>query len=128
METRDAELVYPSSTTGRTRMKRLPYSTRYFGAPLDSNPLLLPSRPKLTGGNRLKGCVSGKGGRGRGRARREQQRLTRQEETVDVLPIVAEGHLLLSKTDSIFSGADSIEGLEICLVDASEREVDIHSI
>lgn len=53
---------------------------------------------------------------------------TCEQEAVDVLAIVAEGHLLLSQSDRVFSSADSVKGLEVCFVDAPQREIDVDGI
>lgn len=54
--------------------------------------------------------------------------LTREEERVDVLAVVAEGHLLLAEADSVLASSDTVEALEVGLVNAAQREVEVDRV
>jgi len=55
-------------------------------------------------------------------------RLTGHHHRVHVLPIVTEGHPLLSKTNSVLARRDAVECLEVGLGDATQGEVDVDAV
>jgi hypothetical protein len=57
-----------------------------------------------------------------------EQGLTGEEERVDVLAVVAEGHALLAQADGVLPGGDAVEPFEVSLVDASQGRVDLDRV
>jgi len=58
----------------------------------------------------------------------EERGRTREEERVDVLAVVAERHLLLAEADRVLARGDAIEALEVGLVNAAQREVQVDRV